>query len=1265
METVRKSDFRKNRNWFLLLMACLLYMAPRISAQDHFNFKSLSIKDGLSSNLVQIACQDNYGYLWIGTEDGLNRYDGYEIVIYKNIAGDSTSLASNFVWYILEDSQGSLWIASEGGLSKYQREKDAFVNYRYTDSSTQTANRIYYLYEDKQSNLWAGTNEGARRFDPETGKFQTYDVLMTDNTVKRFVNSSTSFIETSRGELLNASISFGIVSFDYNSNIFIQMRLENDFNNKKLTGYMPWKLFEDEDGSILYGSTNGLFRIDRKSNRGYTVNLFTRTEEVSERFQNSVDGIYWDKNGNLWIGTIAHGMYIRYHGGEKFTEIKNIEKNIGYWGFFEDRYGVMWIVSRQGLLKYDAEKEPFALHSIDENSTQESRRFVTSFAGSQIYPERLWLSSSNGIYTYDMSDGRIAKAPFSLESSGLLDDEFSNTICETEDHNLWIGTANRGLFAYDLKKKSVRHYQFQNYKRDVLSSNQVRSLAPDSNGKLWIGTQGGLCFLELNSNRLTRIPSQISRIYDAKIIKLLDSVRVFSRPVSSILGTGDYVDKSIDFALTGEVHVLITSIGEGLPQWNMVDYGWLENAEGRIIWDMKELTETFHAGGTLKNRKKIGFLKLLPGRYRLRYISDDSHSAESWNAQPPADSLHWGIEMYSLSQATYQTFNDILKKDDAEPFMSGGQCQAVHIARNGKIWVGTRDGLSCIDPETMNIINYQNSKTDNNSLSDNVVTDITDDAHGNLWIATVNGLNKLDPVTGQFTVFHEKDGLPTGHLRSLEWDVSGNLWIGSINGLSRIDLNSDKGNMLFINYDVKDGLQGYEFEQGGGYRDRNGILYFTGRSGFNAFLPGKINTSPPDLILKDMLISNRSIVSSSTPAIEGFTLNLSDQIDLNYDQNDLSFEFAAIHFSRPDKNKLFYKMDGVDDEWRPGDRRFASYTNLDPGRYVFHVRGANGDGIWSEKNRSLIIHILPPWWRAWWAYLFYAGLFLGLLVSIRQFELRRKMKNVRLRESQLRAEAAELKAQAIEAQNKVVEAENARKTRELEEARELQLSMLPRSLPQLPHLDIAVYMKTATEVGGDYYDFNVSMDGTLTVVVGDATGHGMKAGTMVTTAKSLFNSYAPNPDILFSFQEITRCIKQMNLGKMSMCMTMVKLHGNKLSLSSAGMPPAYIFRRDGRVIEEHLTKGMPLGTMDKFPYQIKETMLAPGDTILLLSDGLPELQNDKEELFGYTKVRTVFEEVAEQTPEEIVDHLKSKGSEWVDDRIPDDDVTFVVIKMKA
>lgn len=246
----------------------------------------------------------------------------------------------------------------------------------------------------------------------------------------------------------------------------------------------------------------------------------------------------------------------------------------------------------------------------------------------------------------------------------------------------------------------------------------------------------------------------------------------------------------------------------------------------------------------------------------------------------------------------------------------------------------------------------------------------------------------------------------------------------------------------------------------------------------------------------------------------------------------------------------------------------------------------------------------------------------------------------------------------------MLEAENERKTKELEEARALQLSMLPKELPELPNLDIAVYMKTATEVGGDYYDFHVGMDGVLTVVLGDATGHGMKAGTMVTTTKSLFNVLAPNSDIVETFHEMTRCLKLMQLEKLSMCMSMLKIAGNKVRMSAAGMPPIFIYKQGERVIEEHVIKGMPLGTMSDFPYVLKESEVNTGDSILMLSDGFPELLNNEKEAFGYKRVRNLFEEHSAKSPEDIINVLRKKGDEWTNNAEPDDDVTFVVIKVK-
>ena len=245
-----------------------------------------------------------------------------------------------------------------------------------------------------------------------------------------------------------------------------------------------------------------------------------------------------------------------------------------------------------------------------------------------------------------------------------------------------------------------------------------------------------------------------------------------------------------------------------------------------------------------------------------------------------------------------------------------------------------------------------------------------------------------------------------------------------------------------------------------------------------------------------------------------------------------------------------------------------------------------------------------------------------------------------------------------------LEAANHRKSLELEEARQLQLAMLPKELPQLPNLDIAVYMQTATEVGGDYYDFNVGENGELTAVIGDATGHGMKAGTIVTITKSLFNSLASSKNILDTFTKISKVIKDMKFRQLAMCLMMLKIHKNKIIISSAAMPPALIFRKKKNLVEEIELKGMPLGAMENFPYEIKNTSINSGDTILLMSDGLPELHNGTNKMYGYDRIINEFNSVGNNAPEKIIDHLKKSAAAWINGNDPDDDITFVVIKVK-
>ncbi|MBD0372902.1 MAG: SpoIIE family protein phosphatase [Pyrinomonadaceae bacterium] len=309
-----------------------------------------------------------------------------------------------------------------------------------------------------------------------------------------------------------------------------------------------------------------------------------------------------------------------------------------------------------------------------------------------------------------------------------------------------------------------------------------------------------------------------------------------------------------------------------------------------------------------------------------------------------------------------------------------------------------------------------------------------------------------------------------------------------------------------------------------------------------------------------------------------------------------------------------------------------------------------------------------------WAYnlnLYFTVLSVPLAVSI--YLARNFARTNRHLEEQL-AQVQELSARQLEHERTEAElrlahertrAENERRARELEEARQLQLSMLPARVPQLPNLEIAAYMKPATEVGGDYYDFHIGDDGTLTVAVGDATGHGLKAGTMVTATKSLFNNLADEPDITTIFRQTSRALKQMNLRGLFMAMTMLKIKSNNLQISSAGMPAALIYRAQTKLVEEISIKALPLGSIANFPYRQQEISLSAGDTVVMLSDGFPEMFNEAGETLGFDKAGVILMEAAEHPPQEIINRLIRVGESWAGNHPQDDDVTFVVLKVKA
>ncbi|HET7437722.1 MAG TPA: SpoIIE family protein phosphatase [Thermoanaerobaculia bacterium] len=249
-----------------------------------------------------------------------------------------------------------------------------------------------------------------------------------------------------------------------------------------------------------------------------------------------------------------------------------------------------------------------------------------------------------------------------------------------------------------------------------------------------------------------------------------------------------------------------------------------------------------------------------------------------------------------------------------------------------------------------------------------------------------------------------------------------------------------------------------------------------------------------------------------------------------------------------------------------------------------------------------------------------------------------------------------------ELQQRLLAVEYERKTGELEEARRFQLSLLPKELPRHSRFDIAVFTQTATEVGGDYYDFHVSGDEVLSVTIGDATGHGAKAGTMVMVIKTLFAGYRAATSPAEFLGDAAEKIKRMDLGRMSMALSLARLEKDRITLATAGMPPVLIHRTNGAV--EELSHGAPpLGTIGT-TYEQKHAPLASGDTVLFLTDGLPELLNDDGAQFGYGAALDAFAQAAKASDASgVIAHLESVMRQWHGDQPPNDDVTFVVVRV--
>ncbi|MGA9119777.1 MAG: triple tyrosine motif-containing protein, partial [Bacteroidota bacterium] len=281
----------------------------------------------------------------------------------------------------------------------------------------------------------------------------------------------------------------------------------------------------------------------------------------------------------------------------------------------------------------------------------------------------------------------------------------------------------------------------------------------------------------------------------------------------------------------------------------------------------------------------------------------------------------------------------------------------LYQSRDHRLWVGTwGGGLNVLDPATGKFSRFIESE---DGLTNNTVLSIYEDSKGTLWLGTYGGgLNRFDPAKGTFSAYTDAHGLPNNVVYGILPDRKGNLWLTTNKGLARFSPATGTCRV----FDANDGLQGNEFNQGAYHESSSGELFVGGVNGVNAFFPEEVTDNPtiPPVYLTSFRIFDK-------PANLGAAVNTVQRIQLEYDQNYFSFEFVALDFSSPEKNRYAYRLEGLDASWiDAGRRRFASYTNLDPGQYVFRCRGSNSDGVWNESGAFIELVIAPPYWKTWW-----------------------------------------------------------------------------------------------------------------------------------------------------------------------------------------------------------------------------------------------------------------------------------------------------------
>lgn len=827
--------------------------------------------------------------------------------------------------------------------------------------------------------------------------------------------------------------------------------------------------FQDSKGYLWIGTQDGLNRYD-----GYTFKIFKHDpDDPNSISHNSIITIIEDQAGYLWIGTWGGGLnrfdpatetFVSYHNDP--SQPSSLSNDV-VTSIKEASNGELWIGTLSGLDRYNPQTDGFdhfKNNSFDANS-------LSSDAISVIFEDshgQLWIGTGafgvegSGLNLFDPATGKAIhfqhddSNPHSLSSNNI------SAIYEAPDGTFWIATGGfslqgGGLNQFDPHTGTARNYLYNPQNPSSLSSNELMTLWGDSNGALWIGTwTSGLDWMDLAN------PGQFIHYQNDQFFPdSLSGNEVWSlyRDRSGILwiGTSHNGINKLP-ANSGQFSLYRNRPSDPASLSGNAVGAFSEDSDGNIwiaTWGAGLDRLDLHTGQFTHFRHDPDNPESLSDDLFMDVYVDDYNTV--W-----AGTLGKGLN--HLNPLNGEVTHYVHNPEDPTS-IADDNLLAIRPDQKGGLWIGTFGGLSYYDPHTNIFTNYSHDPANSSSLNENKVVSLyldternilwigtwggglnqlylNDPRHSNqqravfthyrhnpddpaslsedsvlaihqssddyIWLGTQMGLNRFDPNTKTFKHYTEKNGLPNNVILGILEDNHGNLWLTTNNGLSRFDPRLE----VFTTYDSSDGLQSHEFNSNAYFRAHDGTMYVGGINGFNLFNPANINPNPiaPQVAITGFQVFNEPL---------NVDLSSREPIQLSYKQDFISFEFAAFDFQAPQKNQYAYQLQGFDNDWiQAGNRRYATYTNLPGGQYVFRVRASNSDGVWNEKGVAIPVFIAPPVWQTWW----FIGSLVLVLGALLASGFRWRLNSIREQNIRLETEIAERTSELRET-NRLLEKE--------------------------------------------------------------------------------------------------------------------------------------------------------------------------------------------------------------------------------------------------